>query len=70
MSSGEIVEGPAAEDEAPGPWGPGKPAPLPPCSGEWGRLWLGLGGLASLSLLGLGPGGSPARAESSMPCLT
>lgn len=44
MSSGEIVEGPAAEDEAPGPWGPGKPAPLPPCSGEWGRLWLGLGG--------------------------
>ncbi|XP_022356717.1 IQ domain-containing protein E [Enhydra lutris kenyoni] len=33
MSSGEIVEGPAAEDEAPGPWGPGKPAALPPCSG-------------------------------------
>ncbi|XP_032182943.1 IQ domain-containing protein E isoform X3 [Mustela erminea] len=32
-SSGEIVEGPAAEDEAPGPWGPGKPAALPPCSG-------------------------------------
>ncbi|XP_012903236.2 IQ domain-containing protein E isoform X6 [Mustela putorius furo] len=32
-SGGEIVEGPAAEDEAPGPWGPGKPAALPPCSG-------------------------------------
>ncbi|XP_004776415.3 IQ domain-containing protein E isoform X2 [Mustela putorius furo] len=31
-SGGEIVEGPAAEDEAPGPWGPGKPAALPPCS--------------------------------------
>ncbi|XP_045848997.1 IQ domain-containing protein E isoform X3 [Meles meles] len=33
MSSREMVEGPAAEDEAPGPWGPGKPAALPPCSG-------------------------------------
>ncbi|XP_059010611.1 IQ domain-containing protein E isoform X3 [Mustela lutreola] len=32
-SGEEIVEGPAAEDEAPGPWGPGKPAALPPCSG-------------------------------------
>lgn len=52
-SSREMVEGPAAEDEAPGPWGPGKPAALPPCSGEWGRPWLEVGGLASLSLLGL-----------------
>ncbi|XP_048080708.1 IQ domain-containing protein E isoform X2 [Ursus arctos] len=32
-SSGETVEGPAAEDEAPGPWGLGKPAALQPCSG-------------------------------------
>uniref|UniRef100_A0A8I3MV37 IQ motif containing E n=1 Tax=Canis lupus familiaris TaxID=9615 RepID=A0A8I3MV37_CANLF len=47
MSSGETVEGPAAEDEVLGPWGPRKPASLQPCSGECGRL-------------GLGPGGSPA----------
>lgn len=47
VSSGETVEGPAAEDEVLGPWGPGKPASLQPCSGECGRL-------------GLGPGGSPA----------
>lgn len=35
MSSGETVEGPAAEDEAPRPWGPGEPAAPQPCSGEW-----------------------------------
>ncbi|XP_034844162.1 IQ domain-containing protein E [Mirounga leonina] len=33
VSSGETVEGPAAKDEAPGLWGPEKPAALQPCSG-------------------------------------
>ncbi|XP_030880340.1 IQ domain-containing protein E isoform X2 [Leptonychotes weddellii] len=33
MSSGETVEGSAAKDEAPGLWGPEKPAALQPCSG-------------------------------------
>uniref|UniRef100_A0A8C4N2R4 IQ domain-containing protein E n=1 Tax=Equus asinus TaxID=9793 RepID=A0A8C4N2R4_EQUAS len=33
VSSGETVEGPAAEDEAPRPWGPGEPAAPQPCSG-------------------------------------
>nr|XP_035957600.1 IQ domain-containing protein E isoform X2 [Halichoerus grypus] len=32
-SSGETVEGPVAKDEAPGLWGPEKPAALQPCSG-------------------------------------
>ncbi|XP_034525611.1 IQ domain-containing protein E isoform X2 [Ailuropoda melanoleuca] len=32
-SSRETVEGPVAEDKAPGPWGLGKPAALQPCSG-------------------------------------
>ncbi|XP_070340214.1 IQ domain-containing protein E isoform X1 [Equus asinus] len=34
VSSGETVEGPAAEDEAPRPWGPGEPAAPQPCSAE------------------------------------
>lgn len=58
-----------AEDKAPGQWGLGKPAALQPCSGEWGRPWLGAeGGLATPSLLGLGPGGSRARAEALNRC--
>lgn len=59
-----------AKDEAPGLWGPEKPAALQPCSGEWGGPWLGAGGLATLSLLGPGPGGCLAPAEGSTPCLT
>ncbi|XP_070086789.1 IQ domain-containing protein E isoform X10 [Equus caballus] len=34
VSSGETVEGPAAEDEAPRPWGPVEPAAPQPCSAE------------------------------------
>uniref|UniRef100_A0A8P0NHM6 IQ motif containing E n=3 Tax=Canis lupus familiaris TaxID=9615 RepID=A0A8P0NHM6_CANLF len=40
MSSGETVEGPAAEDEVLGPWGPRKPASLQPCSGPFSPLGL------------------------------
>ncbi|XP_072609385.1 IQ domain-containing protein E isoform X12 [Vulpes vulpes] len=40
VSSGETVEGPAAEDEVLGPWGPGKPASLQPCSGPSSPLGL------------------------------
>ncbi|XP_046522545.1 IQ domain-containing protein E isoform X3 [Equus quagga] len=34
VSGGETAEGPAAEDEAPRPWGPGEPAAPQPCSAE------------------------------------
>nr|XP_055196582.1 IQ domain-containing protein E isoform X4 [Nyctereutes procyonoides] len=40
VSSGETMEGPAAEDEVLGPWGPGKPASLQPCSGPSSPLGL------------------------------